>query len=513
VQGLKRVAALGAAAVTLVAAAPAATIRDFEDVPAQTRVEAAYAGTDIEFSDGDSCGSVIESGGHFGPQFLGNFCPPLTMTFTATPQASVSFYGLPGPPPTSTSEPTTLTVTGFDAQGQPVATTTVTPPEETWRPVVLNTPDGAATISSVTVDSQRFDFGVDDIAYSPVTQPDTDITAGPSGTVATGDGSFNFTGNQGVTGFRCSLDGSAPAACTRPFTFSGLGNGQHTFTVAMTDRYGTRDATPATRTWTVAIPPPPPPPSTDSDGDGVPDATDNCPTAANPDQADADHDGVGDACDLPDPVTPVAGKSANVKLVSGEVFVKLPGAAASSSLFGVRSPFQASAGFIPLEAAASIPVGSIVDARRGTLALTAALNGRGLTRTSRYSSGIFQVKQRRAAKRRTKRRALEASLITPAGAADKCHTDAPGKGVVRSVVTTAKGEFRTAGGAATAAPLKGRNATYTTTDRCDGTLVKVKSGRVVVTASRKKAKPHTVKAGKTYLVKAKLFRLKKGRRT
>ena len=34
----------------------------------------------------------------------------------------------------------------------------------------------------------------------------------------------------------------------------------------------------------------------DSDGDGVPDSTDNCPSAWNPDQADSDDDGTGDAC-------------------------------------------------------------------------------------------------------------------------------------------------------------------------------------------------------------------------
>jgi DNA/RNA endonuclease G (NUC1)/methionine-rich copper-binding protein CopC len=39
---------------------------------------------------------------------------------------------------------------------------------------------------------------------------------------------------------------------------------------------------------------------TDDDNDGVPDATDNCPLAANMDQADNDHDGLGDACDADD---------------------------------------------------------------------------------------------------------------------------------------------------------------------------------------------------------------------
>ena len=36
---------------------------------------------------------------------------------------------------------------------------------------------------------------------------------------------------------------------------------------------------------------------TDADLDGVPDATDNCPTSANPSQENSDADGLGDACD------------------------------------------------------------------------------------------------------------------------------------------------------------------------------------------------------------------------
>jgi formylglycine-generating enzyme required for sulfatase activity len=40
------------------------------------------------------------------------------------------------------------------------------------------------------------------------------------------------------------------------------------------------------------------PPPIDTDGDGRPDATDNCPTIANPTQADCNSNGVGDVCEI-----------------------------------------------------------------------------------------------------------------------------------------------------------------------------------------------------------------------
>jgi hypothetical protein len=52
-----------------------------------------------------------------------------------------------------------------------------------------------------------------------------------------------------------------------------------------------------------AIFPETPPPPPDNDHDGVPDATDNCPSASNASQLDSDADGIGDACD-PTPLPP-----------------------------------------------------------------------------------------------------------------------------------------------------------------------------------------------------------------
>jgi hypothetical protein len=40
------------------------------------------------------------------------------------------------------------------------------------------------------------------------------------------------------------------------------------------------------------------PPPIDTDGDGRPDATDNCPTIANPTQADCNSNGIGDVCEI-----------------------------------------------------------------------------------------------------------------------------------------------------------------------------------------------------------------------
>ena len=80
---------------------------------------------------------------------------------------------------------------------------------------------------------------------------------------------------------------------------------------------------------------------------------------------------------------------------------------------------------------------------------------------------------------------------------------------MRSLTTTAKGVFRTVGGAATATPTKG-TTTFSTIDRCDGTLTQVGRGRVAVVA-KKTGKRQVVSAGRAYIVRARLIAARKGR--
>ena len=88
------------------------------------------------------------------------------------------------------------------------------------------------------------------------TAPETSIDSGPSGTVASGSASLGFGSSEAGSTFQCRLDGGAWAACTSPKAYSGLANGSHTFDVRATDGAGNTDGSPASRTWTVNVPPP-----------------------------------------------------------------------------------------------------------------------------------------------------------------------------------------------------------------------------------------------------------------
>jgi hypothetical protein len=498
------------------AAVPGPTVVDFEGLP-PTQSNPTVGGVTFQ---GTECGATVGSaGGSDGGKYLFTCGGTSIVIGFPTGQAAVSLFvrvtPTPGVSRASAAQQSGFTLIASDASGTTADQQNLSPAAGTWAPVRLRS--AGAAIRRVEVFGPSgccSTMDLDEVGYSPSVQPDADITNGPSGTVTSGDVSFTFAGNQPKMQFFCKLDDAASAPCTSPASYSGLADGTHTFQVFARDRWGETDRTPASRTFAVQT-------TSDRDGDGVTDGSDNCPDTANAGQGDADRDGVGDACEvLPSGNTPiVAGKDATVKLVSGDVFVKLPpGATKTAFTAGLRVPFQSS-GFLPLKGVAAVPMGSTLDTRKGEVALTAAINGQPARsrkqkrREARFRAGIFQIKQARRKKKAKASKTIppSAMLVSAAGAEKPCRPRGPGKGIaVRSLSMTTTGVFRAVGGAATVAPAKG-TPTFITTDRCDGTVTEVGRGSVAVTA-RKTGKRKIIKAGRAYIVRARLFQAKNNRR-
>lgn len=86
--------------------------------------------------------------------------------------------------------------------------------------------------------------------------PDTTISSGPSGLVASSSASFSFEADEEGATFECSLDEAAFTACSSPKAYEELSDGPHTFRVRATDSVGNQDETPAERSFTVDTTPP-----------------------------------------------------------------------------------------------------------------------------------------------------------------------------------------------------------------------------------------------------------------
>lgn len=177
---------------------------------------------------------------------------------------------------------------------------------------------------------------------------------------------------------------------------------------------------------------------------------------------------------------PVLGQSVNVAPATGTVLVRAPGATSA----------------IPLSGEASIPVGAILDTRRGTVDLTTALPG-GRTQSATFHGGLVQIRQPVSGRGMTE--------LVLRGAKPSC-----GRGRARTAATSSRrpprklwasdhhGRFRTRGSNAVATV---RGTSWYMADRCDGTYTRVGHGSVSVRELRS-GRTVVLRAGQSHLAPA-----------
>jgi hypothetical protein len=191
-------------------------------------------------------------------------------------------------------------------------------------------------------------------------------------------------------------------------------------------------------------------------------------------------------------LAPGLGVRTVLERVRGRVRVRNRAAGAQASQTGRR--------FAQLTQPRELRVRSFVDARRGTTRLTSARTRReDQIQDGLFSSGMFQVLQ----SRRVRARGLT-DLRLKGGSFKRCRSgrSASAAGLSRRAIRrlrgNTRGRFRTSGRNSSATV---RGTVWEVIDRCDGTLTKVKRGRVVVRDFRLK-RTVVVRAGKSYLARA-----------
>jgi hypothetical protein len=103
------------------------------------------------------------------------------------------------------------------------------------------------TNSAGTTTTDAYTWTVD------ATPPSVSITSAPAAITNATTAQFQFTVT-GATTVTCQLDTGTPAACTSPWSYTGLADGSHTFALVASDAAG--NTTTKTATWTVDTMPP-----------------------------------------------------------------------------------------------------------------------------------------------------------------------------------------------------------------------------------------------------------------
>ncbi|HEV2785549.1 MAG TPA: hypothetical protein VGV67_04115, partial [Solirubrobacteraceae bacterium] len=316
-------------------------------------------------------------------------------------------------------------------------------------------PDGAnkrALVTGFAIALQASYRQVDGL--EPRTRIVGTTTSGSRATIA-------FAADEPAT-FACAVDGGTAAACTSPFTTPALPDGPHEVDVFATDGAGNVESSPASAEFTIGA-------ATSSREDTAPPPAQIAPPVPAP------------VVGTPPPA-PVVGASAVGRPADGTITFRPPGATA----------------WLPLTATSNIPMGSLVDARRGRVRLTTATNCAGGTQTAEFWDGMFALSQPRACgsrpvlrlagpmtakptqtKAKPKRAKATRKKAKPkrTKASRKKRKSRRKRRARRLWGQTEGGNFRTRGrdGATSV-----RGTKWLIEDRCDGTLVRVVEGVVEV---------------------------------
>lgn len=196
-----------------------------------------------------------------------------------------------------------------------------------------------------------------------------------------------------------------------------------------------------------------------------------------------------------EPQEPEARKSGNAEPSQGTVFVRLPG----------------SDEFVAIDQITTLPVGTTIDARNGTVLLTVA-DGKGGVQVGEFSGGVFKFTQRLGG--RPPRLITDITIVggnfavCAAGDTRSVTGGSARRRIVRYLQAKAHGNFNVIGQHA-----KGleRGTAWKTTDTCATTEVAVQDGAVAVT-DLFLHKTFKVTAGHTYVARAKKQARKPGRR-
>ena len=182
---------------------------------------------------------------------------------------------------------------------------------------------------------------------------------------------------------------------------------------------------------------------------------------------------------------PIAGKAVGLQVKQGTVLVRKP---------GLKN-------FVALDPTKPIPVGTVVDASKGTVTITAAKDLAGGTQTADFKGGKFAVTQKAGATNMATDLALRGGSFKRCKPAPRRATASAAakrkRRAVRKLFGSGHGRFRTRG-RNSAATVRG--TVWIVEDFCNGTRTRVKRG-VVSVRNLRTGRTKLVRAGESYFVK------------